>query len=71
MVAAEMSLQIDTAGNIIGKYPGKFPQAPALATGSHIDTVPNGGRFDGAFGVLAGVEVVRVLKERQIQQPSA
>lgn len=67
MVAAEMSLQIDTAGNIIGKYPGKFPQAPALATGSHIDTVPNGGRFDGAFGVLAGIEVVRVLKERQIQ----
>ena len=66
MAAAGMSVQIDAAGNIIGRYPGKFPQAPALATGSHIDTVPNGGRYDGAFGVLAGLEVVRVLHERQI-----
>lgn len=67
MIEAGMSVRIDTAGNIIGRYPGKFPQAPALATGSHIDTVPNGGRYDGAFGVLAGLEVVRVLNERQIQ----
>lgn len=66
MSEAGMSVKIDTAGNIIGKYPGKFPY-PALATGSHIDTVPNGGRYDGAFGVLAGLEVVRVLQERQIQ----
>jgi len=67
MVEFGMSVRIDAAGNIIGRYPGKFPQASALATGSHIDTVPNGGRFDGAFGVLAGLEVVRVLSERQIQ----
>ena len=67
MIAAGMSVRIDTAGNIIGRYPGKFPQAPALATGSHIDTVPNGGRYDGAFGVLAGLEVVRVLNEQQMQ----
>ncbi len=38
-----------------------------MATGSHIDTVPNGGRYDGAFGVLAGLEVVRVLNEQQMQ----
>lgn len=61
-----MSVRLDPAGNIIGRYPGKFPQ-PALATGSHIDTVPNGGRYDGTFGVLAGLEVVRVLNERQIR----
>ncbi len=67
MIAAGMSVRIDTAGNIIGRYPGKFPQAPALATGSHIDTVPNGGRYDGAFGVLAGLEVVRVINEQQMQ----
>ena len=67
MLEAGMSVRIDTAGNIIGRYPGKFPQAPALATGSHIDTVPNGGRYDGAFGVLAGLEVVRILNERQMQ----
>lgn len=67
MIEAGMNVRIDSAGNIIGRYPGKFPQAPALATGSHIDTVPNGGRYDGAFGVLAGLEVVRVLNERQMQ----
>lgn len=67
MLEAGMSVRIDTAGNIIGRYPGKFPQGPALATGSHIDTVPNGGRYDGAFGVLAGLEVVRILNERQMQ----
>ena len=67
MIEAGMSVRLDPAGNIIGRYPGKFPQVPALATGSHIDTVPNGGRYDGAFGVLAGLEVVRVLNERQIQ----
>jgi N-carbamoyl-L-amino-acid hydrolase len=66
MQAAGMSVKIDAAGNIIGRYPGKSSQAAALATGSHIDTVPNGGRYDGAFGVLAGLEVVRVLHERQI-----
>lgn len=67
MSEAGMSVKIDTGGNIIGRYPGKFPQAPTLATGSHIDTVPNGGRYDGAFGVLAGLEVVRVLHEQQMQ----
>ena len=67
MKEAGMSVRIDTAGNIIGRYAGKFPQLPALATGSHIDTVPNGGRYDGAFGVLAGLEVVRVLNEQKIQ----
>jgi beta-ureidopropionase / N-carbamoyl-L-amino-acid hydrolase len=66
MQAAGMSVKIDPAGNIISRYPGKYPNAAALATGSHIDTVPNGGRYDGAFGVLAGLEVVRVLHERQI-----
>ncbi len=67
MVEVGMSVRLDAAGNLIGRYPGKFPQAPALATGSHIDTVPNGGRYDGAFGVLAGLEAVRVLNEQQIQ----
>lgn len=62
-----MEVRIDAAGNIIGRYPGKNPNAPALATGSHIDTVPCGGHYDGAYGVLAGLEVVRVLRENQIQ----
>lgn len=63
----EMQVKIDTAGNIIGKYAGKYPDSPSLATGSHIDTVPCGGHYDGAYGVLAGLEVVRVLCENQIR----
>lgn len=67
MMEAGMSVRIDAAGNIIGTYQGKYPQAPAIATGSHIDTVPDGGRYDGAYGVLAGLEVVRVLREENLQ----
>jgi beta-ureidopropionase / N-carbamoyl-L-amino-acid hydrolase len=66
MEAAGMTVRIDAAGNIIGRYPGQL-DLPALATGSHIDTVPTGGRYDGALGVLAGLEVVRSLYDQQIQ----
>ena len=67
MKELEMEVSIDAAGNIIGRYPGDNSDAAALATGSHIDTVPCGGHYDGAYGVLAGLEVVRVLKENQIR----
>jgi beta-ureidopropionase / N-carbamoyl-L-amino-acid hydrolase len=66
MNEAGMTIRIDAAGNIIGRYPGKYNDAPAIATGSHIDTVPCGGHYDGAYGVLAGIEVVRTLKENEI-----
>jgi beta-ureidopropionase / N-carbamoyl-L-amino-acid hydrolase len=71
MAEAGMTVNIDAAGNIIGRYAGLNPAAPALATGSHIDTVPVAGRYDGCLGVLAGIEVVRVLHERQhrLQHP--
>jgi N-carbamoyl-L-amino-acid hydrolase len=61
MEEAGMAVRIDAAGNLIGRYEGLDPAAPVLATGSHIDTVPEGGRYDGALGVMAGLEVVRVL----------
>ncbi len=67
MREAGMTVRIDAAGNIIGTYAGKKQDAPALMTGSHIDTVPTGGRYDGALGVLAGIEVVRVMREHSIQ----
>ncbi len=67
MRSVGMQVRIDTAGNIIGRYPGKYPDAPAIATGSHIDTVPCGGHYDGAYGVLAGLEAVRILQENQIK----
>ena len=62
MEGAGMTVTLDAAGNIIGRYAGE-QDLPALATGSHIDTVPTGGRYDGALGVLAGIEVVATLHE--------
>ena len=67
MQELEMDVRIDAAGNIIGRYRGNNVNTPVLATGSHIDTVPCGGHFDGAYGVLAGLEIIRVLKENQIE----
>jgi beta-ureidopropionase / N-carbamoyl-L-amino-acid hydrolase len=67
MREAGMFVRIDAAGNVIGTYAGQNPDAPAIATGSHIDTVPTGGRYDGALGVLAGIEVVRSLRAHQIR----
>lgn len=64
MREAGMTVRIDAVGNIIGRYAGTESQA-ALATGSHIDTVPIGGRYDGCLGVLAGIEVARILHQSQ------
>jgi beta-ureidopropionase / N-carbamoyl-L-amino-acid hydrolase len=64
METAGMTVRIDAAGNLIGHYPGQA-DLPVLATGSHIDTVPVGGKYDGCLGVLAGIEVVRTLREHQ------
>lgn len=66
MKEAGMKVRIDTAGNIIARYPGKQNNMPVLATGSHIDTVPCGGHYDGAYGVLAGIEIARVFQEHHI-----
>jgi N-carbamoyl-L-amino-acid hydrolase len=67
MEQAGMSVRVDAAGNMIGRYAGRHPKAPAIATGSHIDTVPAGGRYDGVLGVLAGIEVVQVLHEQGLR----
>ena len=64
MAEAGMAVTVDAAGNIIGRYLGCDGLAPALATGSHLDTVPNAGIYDGTYGVLAGLEVVRTLGEQ-------
>ncbi|MGA1601417.1 MAG: Zn-dependent hydrolase [Prochlorothrix sp.] len=66
MEVAGMDVRLDAAGNIIGRYPGRFPTAPALATGSHLDTVPNAGIYDGTYGVLAGLEVVSTFHDSGI-----
>jgi len=61
MEQAGLHVRTDPAGSTIGLYPGEQANLPPLALGSHTDTVPNGGRFDGALGVLAGLACVRAL----------
>ncbi|MGY1601608.1 hydantoinase/carbamoylase family amidase [Geodermatophilus sp. SYSU D00815] len=59
-----MDAGVDPAGNVVCRWAGAEPDATAVVVGSHLDTVPDGGRYDGAFGVLAGLEVLRRLRER-------
>ena len=66
MREAGLQVRIDTAGNLIGRLQGLDPDRPALLTGSHLDTVPTGGRFDGVLGVLAGLEACRSLQDNGI-----
>lgn len=58
--------RIDAAGNLIGTIPGKRPELGCIMLGSHSDTVPDGGRFDGIAGVVAGLEVARALRDEGI-----
>ncbi|MFN6994901.1 MAG: Zn-dependent hydrolase [Aquincola tertiaricarbonis] len=60
---AGLEVRVDEVGNVFGRRAGTDPAARAVATGSHIDTQPSGGKFDGNFGVLAGLEVVRTLND--------
>jgi N-carbamoyl-L-amino-acid hydrolase len=61
--AAGCSISIDRMGNIFARRAGRRDDLPAVLTGSHLDTQPTGGRFDGAYGVLAGLEVIRTLND--------
>ncbi|HSP22150.1 MAG TPA: Zn-dependent hydrolase [Planococcus sp. (in: firmicutes)] len=63
MAEAGFSLSEDGAGNVIGRLPGKNSSAKAIASGSHLDSVPNGGNFDGPLGVLSALEVAEAWKE--------
>ncbi|BAB04480.1 Zn-dependent hydrolase [Halalkalibacterium halodurans] len=62
-----LSVQVDAVGNIIGKLEGTDLELPSVMTGSHIDSVPHGGRFDGTLGVLGAIEAVRTMKEAGIK----
>lgn len=57
----------DGLGNIFGKLAGTIPDAPSVLVGSHFDSVPNGGIFDGVAGVVAGLEVAALFQEQNIQ----
>jgi N-carbamoyl-L-amino-acid hydrolase len=63
---AGLTTRLDEGGNLIGRREGGEPGLKTLAIGSHSDTVPRGGRFDGPLGVLAGLEVARLLADNGI-----
>jgi len=67
MKDAGLAVTVDRVGNIFGRRAGRDDTLPPVMTGSHIDTQPTGGKFDGCFGVLAGLEVMRCLQEHQLQ----
>ena len=64
---AGMTVTIDKIGNGFMRRPGRNNSLPPIMTGSHIDTQPTGGKFDGNYGVLAGIEVVRTLNDHGIE----
>ncbi|MFO7484182.1 Zn-dependent hydrolase [Oceanibaculum nanhaiense] len=64
---AGCTVTVDGIGNIFARRPGKNNDLPPVMTGSHLDTQPTGGRFDGVYGVLAGLEVVRTLNDAGIE----
>lgn len=65
--AEGLAVTVDRIGNVFMRRAGTNPDLPPVVTGSHIDTQPTGGKFDGNYGVLAGLEVVRTLNERGIR----
>jgi N-carbamoyl-L-amino-acid hydrolase len=60
---ANATVEIDGAGNIFATRAGRDVEGPVVLTGSHVDTQPSGGKFDGNYGVLAGLEVLRTLND--------
>jgi ureidoglycolate amidohydrolase len=65
--AADLEVRQDAIGNTFFRWAGKNPSAAAVATGSHIDAIPNAGKYDGVVGVLGGLEAIRALKASGFQ----
>jgi N-carbamoyl-L-amino-acid hydrolase len=64
---AGCSVRVDDLGNIFARRPGRDDTLPPIAIGSHLDTQPSGGKFDGIIGVLAGLEVLRSLNDAGVE----
>jgi allantoate deiminase len=62
MTAAGMAVRRDAIGNLIGRWDGPVPDAPALLLGSHLDSVPDAGRYDGPLGILVAIAAVEVVR---------
>ena len=61
MEEAGLEVEVDERGNVVGRLRGAQPELPEVWTGSHLDSVPEGGKFDGALGVVAGLEAVAAV----------
>ncbi|WP_433973658.1 allantoate amidohydrolase [Tunturiibacter lichenicola] len=66
MVAAGMTVHVDAIGNVRGLYPANTTKSPRLIIGSHLDTVPNAGAFDGILGVVLGIAVIEELQGKHL-----
>lgn len=69
MAEAGMTARRDAAGNLVGRYEGDLPGASALIIGSHLDSVRDGGRYDGPLGIMLGIECVAALHAQGRRMP--
>ena len=63
---AGLAVRQDAIGNTFARWIGSDSEAPAVGTGSHIDAIPNAGKYDGVVGVLGGLEAIRALQAKWI-----
>jgi N-carbamoyl-L-amino-acid hydrolase len=64
---AGLAVRVDAVGNMFARWEGSAPDAPAVATGSHTDAIPNAGKYDGVVGVLGGLAAIEALQEAGFQ----
>ena len=64
---AGLEVRVDAIGNMFARRAGRDPSLSPVAMGSHLDSQPSGGKFDGAYGVMAGLEVLRTLNDAGIE----
>ena len=65
----DLEIRIDAAGNLIGTYKSENPNAKKILIGSHLDTVPSGGRYDGVAGIVSSLLILKNFKENKIKLP--
>ena len=71
VTALGCSVQIDRIGNLFARYEGTDPARPPVVIGSHLDSQPTGGKYDGAYGVMVGLEVIRALHDNEVRLDAA